>query len=103
MRARYRFDPTQGHFRVHASPTGMFSMFAHSPTFAARDFRGSMGFEGPDFDGMVLDLVVVASSLVLVDRVGADRGEIEGRMRAEVLEADASPEIRYEAASSRPE
>src|SRR4051794_1830687 len=104
MTARYRFDPTQGHFRVHASATGMFSMFAHSPTFAARDFRGSMGFEGPDFDGMVLDLVVMASSLVLVDRVSAaDRGEIEGRMRAEVLEADAYPEIRYKAAGSRPE
>ena len=104
MTARYRFDPSQSRFQVHAFATGMLSMFAHSPTFAVRNFRGSVGIEGPDFRALTLDLVVIADSLELVDRVGAgDRQEIEGRMRKEVLETARYPELRYEAAGSRSE
>jgi polyisoprenoid-binding protein YceI len=103
MTARYRFDPTQGRFLVHAFATGMLSLFAHSPTFAVRDFRGVMSFESSDFRGMTLDLTVIADSLELVGRVrDADRREIEGRMRREVLETAAYPEIRFEAGGSTP-
>jgi polyisoprenoid-binding protein YceI len=104
MTARYRFDPAQSRFQVHAFATGMLSVFAHSPTFGVRDFRGSLGFEGPDYRGMMLDLVVIADSLELEDRVGAtDRQDIEGRMRREVLEIATFPELRYEAAGSTPD
>jgi hypothetical protein len=45
-----------------------------------------------------LEVTVRASSLELVDAVPpADRAEIEGRMRQEVLETAAYPEIRFQA------
>ena len=46
---------------------------------------------------MTLDVVVKSGSLTLLDRVRpADRREIEGRMREEVLEVFAYPEIHYD-------
>ena len=36
---RYRIDPGRSRFTVQAFATGLLSAFAHSPTFAVRDFR----------------------------------------------------------------
>ena len=76
----------------------MLSVFAHSPTFAVRDFRGQVRLDDGAPGRMTLDVVVKSGSLVLLDQVRpADRSDIEGRMRSEVLEVSTYPEIRYEA------
>jgi hypothetical protein len=97
MPERCRFDPSQGRFTVRAFAAGMLSAFAHSPTFAVRDYRGEIRFEGGRIDGMALDLTVGADSLDLLDKVsGSDRREIEERMRRDVLEVAAFPAITYQ-------
>jgi polyisoprenoid-binding protein YceI len=96
MTARYRLDPGRSRFTVRAFATGPLSFFGHSPTFAVRDFSGLIGFEGGEVKGMTRELTINADSPELQDRVGdADRREIEGRMRREVLETAAFPEITY--------
>jgi polyisoprenoid-binding protein YceI len=99
MMIRYQFDPNRSQFQVQAFAAGMLSFFAHSPTFAVRDFSGGVQFEGGTVTGMRLRLVVNAGSLELLDRVRpADRAEIETRMRREVLEIATDPEIAFESA-----
>jgi polyisoprenoid-binding protein YceI len=99
MTQRYRLDSRQGRFQVQGFATGMLSVFAHSPTFAVRDYRGEVRLDDGAPGRMTLDVTVRADSLSLVDRVkDADRHEIEDRMRREVLEVTTYPEIRYEAA-----
>jgi polyisoprenoid-binding protein YceI len=99
MRTRYRLDPGHSKFTVQAFAGGLLSFFAHSPTFAVRDFAGEVDFEDDAVESMRLQLAVKAGALALVDQVkAADRVEIEGRMRGEVLETAAYPEIRFEAA-----
>lgn len=98
MTARYRLDPRQSRFTVQAFATGMLSVFAHSPTFAVQDFTGSVVFDDDTIKGMRLEIVVHAGELHLVDKVSlADRGEIESRMRGEVLETAAYPQITLQA------
>jgi polyisoprenoid-binding protein YceI len=98
MATRYRLDPARSTFTVQGFATGLLSFFAHSPTFAVRDFAGVLEFAGEAVAGLRLDLTVKADSLELVDRVKAeDRAEIERRMRTEVLETAAYPEIRFQA------
>jgi polyisoprenoid-binding protein YceI len=100
MGTRYRFDPGHSKFTVQAFAGGLLSLFAHSPSFAVRDFAGVVDFEGDAVAGLRLELTVRSDALELVDNVKpADRAEIEGRMRGEVLETAKYPEIRYEAAA----
>ncbi len=99
MGTRYRLDPVLSKFTVQAFAGGVLSLFGHSPTFAVRDFAGFVDFEGDAVAGMRLELTVQAGALQLMDGVKpTDRAEIEGRMRGEVLEAAAHPEIRFQAA-----
>jgi polyisoprenoid-binding protein YceI len=99
MTVRYRLDPGQSRFTVQAFAAGMLSFLGHSPTFAVRDFSGVVSFERGRAEEMRLELTVRADGLALVDQVrDADRREIEGTMRRDVLETAAYPEIRYEAA-----
>jgi polyisoprenoid-binding protein YceI len=101
MTARYRLDPGHGRFTVQAFATGMLSFMGHNPTFAVRDYRGEMRFDPASPDGTAVEVAVRADSLELLDKVRpADRDEIEGRMRREVLETSAYPEIRYEASEA---
>jgi polyisoprenoid-binding protein YceI len=94
---RYRFDPGSSRFTVQAFASGLLSMLGHSPTFAVRDFAGEMGLTGETFAGALLQIAVRADSLTLVDAVSpSDRAEIEGRMRREVLETAAYPEIAFQ-------
>ncbi|MGO9599586.1 MAG: YceI family protein [Isosphaeraceae bacterium] len=94
----YKLAHTDSEFRVQAFATGLLSVFAHSPTFAARDFKGVFKVDEGDPGHMSLDLEVRADSLALLDRVPlADRRDIEERMRNETLEVSAYPEIRYQA------
>jgi polyisoprenoid-binding protein YceI len=95
MPTRYCFDASQSQFRVRAFAAGMLSFLGHSPTFAVRDFGGRLTVE----NGMALELLVKADSLALTDPVGdADRREIEGTLRRDVLEVPRYPQILYEAA-----
>ncbi|HWE39181.1 MAG TPA: YceI family protein [Isosphaeraceae bacterium] len=101
MTARYRLDPGQSRFTAQAFATGLLSMLGHSPTFAVRDFSGVVGLDGPEARGLSLELTVRADSLELLDPVKpADREEIEGRMRREVLETASSPEIAFQLVES---
>ncbi len=98
---RYRIDPGRSHFTVHASATGLLSAFAHSPTFAVRDFGGELRL-GETAQRLEVDLTVDAGSLELVDRVrDSDRRDIEGRMRGEVLEVSLYRQITFRGAASR--
>jgi polyisoprenoid-binding protein YceI len=96
MTARYRVDPNTSHFEVQAFATGMLSAFAHSPTFAVSDFTGVAWLDGAGVEGLHVELTVRADSLDLLDRVKpADREEIVGRMRREVLETARFPQIVF--------
>ena len=96
MSAHYRLDPGHGRFTVQAFASGLLSFLGHSPTFAVRDFVGEMRFDPTTPSNVGLELVVRADSLALLDNVRpADRADIEGRMRGEVLETSAYPEIRF--------
>jgi polyisoprenoid-binding protein YceI len=98
---RYRIDPGRSYFTVQAFASGLLSAFAHSPTFAVRDFGGEMRL-GETADSFELDPTVIADSLELVDHVrDADRRDIEGRMRGEVLETSLYREISYRGRASR--
>jgi polyisoprenoid-binding protein YceI len=96
---RYRFDPSRSHFTAQAFAAGFLSLLGHSPTFAVRDFGGTVAFEGGKASGMRLELTVRADSLALLDQVrDADRIEIEDTMRRKVLETEVYPEIAYRSA-----
>jgi polyisoprenoid-binding protein YceI len=97
MTTHYRFDPSLSRFTVQAFASGLLSFVGHSPTFAVRQFAGAITFEGGRVEGMRVELVVRADSLELLDEVRpADRDEIEGRMRSEVLETARYPEIAFQ-------
>ena len=96
MTALYRFDPAQGRFTVQAFATGMLSMLGHSPTFAVRDYAGTVRLDGDRLEGLSVALTIRVDSLDLLDRVSAsDRAEILGRMQREVLETAAFPEVAF--------
>jgi polyisoprenoid-binding protein YceI len=98
MTARYRFDPEHSRFTVQGFAGGVLSFMAHSPTFAVRGFAGKAWFDPAPPQGPGLEVTVQADSLDLADNVRpADREEIMGRMRQEVLETAAFPAIRFEA------
>jgi polyisoprenoid-binding protein YceI len=98
---RYRIDPGLSHFTVHASATGLLSAFAHSPTFAVRDFGGELRL-GETVRSSEVEVTVDPDSLELVDHVrDSDRREIEGRMRGEVLETSVYRELSYRGGAIR--
>jgi polyisoprenoid-binding protein YceI len=97
MTARYQIDPSRSRFTVQAFAAGVLSFFAHSPTFAVREFAGQVTLDDT-VESLRLEVTVNADSLVLVDKVSAaDRQEIESRMRREVLETAAYPQIALQA------
>jgi polyisoprenoid-binding protein YceI len=94
----YRIDTTRSRFTVHAFAGGLLSFVAHSPTFAVQDYHGTVCFADDTRESGRIELSIRADSLRLQDNVKpADRQEIETRMRGEVLETAAYPEIRFEA------
>jgi polyisoprenoid-binding protein YceI len=104
MTERYRFDPGLSKFTVQAFATGLLSFLGHSPTFAVREFTGSLSFDGNPAQGLRLELTIRAGSLELLDQVKpADRREIETAMRNDVLEIANYAEIGYRAVESTAE
>ncbi len=97
MADRYKLDPRQSRFTVQAFATGMLSMFGHNPTFAVRDFSGTVRFVGDEAGGIVLELTALADSLDLIDRVKpGDRAEIMERMKRDVLETAAFSHVTFQ-------
>jgi polyisoprenoid-binding protein YceI len=97
----YRFDPPHSRFTIQAFATGLLSAFAHSPTFTVVDYSGFLSFDPVRVADMSMELTIRAESLRLEDRVSdSDRREIEGRMRSEVFDASAYPEIAFRAEQS---
>jgi polyisoprenoid-binding protein YceI len=93
---RYSLDDSQSRFTVQAFVSGALSALGHSPTFAVRAFTGEICFAAETIADASIRLKVQASSLALADSVSAkDRDEIESRMRLEVLEIAAYPEIVF--------
>jgi hypothetical protein len=87
MATQYRLDASLSRFTVQAFAAGMLSFLGHSPTFAVRDFTGTLAFPDGGPASLRLQITIRADSLALTDRVSAaDRSEIEGGMRREVLD-----------------
>jgi polyisoprenoid-binding protein YceI len=96
---RYRIAAGQSRITVRAFAGGLFSVFAHDHTIAARDFDGEVTLIPGAAEGATLRLAVRAGALAVVDQIGdADRKEIEATMRGEVLEAAKYPEIVFQSA-----
>lgn len=92
--------PALSRFSVQAFAAGMMSFLGHSPTFVVRDFSGTIGFPRDTAASLQLEMKINAAGLQLMDKVrAADREEIESRMRSEVLEIQAFPEISFAATS----
>ena len=86
MTVRYQIDPSRSCFTVQAFATGMLSVLAHSPTFAVGEFAGRITLDDT-VESLRLEITVSA----------ADRQEIESRMRREVLETAANPQVTLQA------
>jgi polyisoprenoid-binding protein YceI len=96
MTATYRFAPSQSTFTVQAFASGLLAVLGHSPTFAVGEFSGSVRFDPADPRSLAVALTVRAESLDLLDRVKpADRDDILGRARFDVLETDRFPEVAF--------
>jgi polyisoprenoid-binding protein YceI len=94
--APYRFDAGQSRFQVQAFVAGLLSFAGHSPTFAVRDFQGTMTVEGDVSQLVSLEMTIAPDSLELLDRVSdSDRKEIDRRTREEVLETRAYRDIVF--------
>lgn len=94
---RYCLDPSQSRFTAQAFPTGLLSFLGPAPTFATPELAGELWFDTTAAGGAGLRLAVRADSLRIVGDIRpADRAEIESRVRAEVLDTAAHPEIRFE-------
>jgi polyisoprenoid-binding protein YceI len=93
----YLLDPSQSRFTVQAFVRGALSALGHSPTFAIGGFSGEIRLQSDPLAGALIRLKVPADGLSLADSVSAkDREEIESRMRKEVLETAAYPEIVFQ-------
>ena len=96
MIVRYTLDIGRSRFTVQAFATGLLSSLAHNPTFAIREFAGELSFTPETMEDAAFELTARADSLTLIDAISPkDRAEIEDRMRAEVLETKAYPEIEF--------
>jgi polyisoprenoid-binding protein YceI len=101
MTPRYRFASDLSRFTVQAHAAGLLSFLGHSPTFVIRELSGTVEFEDDLIAKMKLELTVGAGSLAVTDDLkSSDRREIEDRMRAEVLETGAFPQVIFHGAAA---
>jgi polyisoprenoid-binding protein YceI len=93
---RYLLEASPSRFTVQAFARGALSALGHSPTFAIRSFTGEVSFAVETGAAASINLTIQADSLALTDSVTSkDREEIEIRMRQEVLDTAAYPEIVF--------
>jgi len=101
--ARYVIDTGISRFTARAFATGLFSSLGHSPTFAIRGYTGEAAIVAGGLEQATIRITVQSASLDLTDDVSQkDRAEIEDKMRQEVLETSAYPEIAFESSQVSP-
>jgi polyisoprenoid-binding protein YceI len=95
---RFRLVPAGSRFTVQAFAEGLLSFLGHSPTFAVRNFTGELALDRETLESGWCRVTAESASLQLLDAVSrADRIDIEGRMRQEVLQVEKYPQIIVEA------
>jgi polyisoprenoid-binding protein YceI len=98
-RAVYVIDARRSRFTVQAFAAGMLSAMGHNPTIGIRIFSGEAEFNPDTPEANGFRLTIQSSSLSVQDDISdKDRREIERVMKADVLEVEKFPEIRYETA-----
>jgi polyisoprenoid-binding protein YceI len=99
-RALFVIDAKRSRFTVQAFATGILSAMGHNPRIAIRLFSGEVGFDSDAPEAGSFRLTIQSSSLAVQDDISEkDRREIERVMKAEVLEIDKYPEIRFESSA----
>jgi polyisoprenoid-binding protein YceI len=97
MNDRYVINNTVSRFTVQAFASGFLSAFGHDPKIAIRDLKGEIHFDPAHIEKSTMHLVIRADSLSVTDNISdKDRRDIEGDMRAKVLETDKYPEIIFD-------
>jgi polyisoprenoid-binding protein YceI len=100
---RYRIDVGKSRFTVRAFATGLFSSLGHNPTLAIREYAGEATFSPENLEQASVRFTVQSASLTVTDDISQkDRTELENRMRQEVLETAAYPEIIFESSKISP-
>lgn len=98
--AAYVIDVRRSRFTVQAFAAGILSAMGHNPTIGIRAFSGGAKFNPEKLEASGIRLTIQSSSLAVQDDISdKDRREIERVMKAEVLEVEKYPEIRYETTS----
>lgn len=95
--AVYAIDARRSRFTVQAFAAGILSAMGHNPTIGIRTFSGEAEFNSDTLEASGFRLTIQSS---LQDDISdKDRREIERVMKADVLEVEKYPEIRYETTS----
>lgn len=94
---RYVINNMVSRFTVQAFASGFLSAFGHDPKIAIRDLKGEIHFDPAHIEKSTMHLAIRADSLSVTDNISdKDRRDIEGDMRAKVLETDKYPEIVFD-------
>jgi polyisoprenoid-binding protein YceI len=94
---RYQIDPSPSRLTIKVTASGMLSAMGHNPTIAARSFSGEATVAPGTLDGASLRVAAKPDSLEVTDDVSQkDKGEIETKMKEEVLETSRFPEITFQ-------
>jgi polyisoprenoid-binding protein YceI len=93
---RFRIDPGQSRFTARVTAAGLLSFLGHSPTFAVREFAGTVAFVDDRIANLEVHLSARVGALEGTDYVSApDRRQIEERMRSDVLDVPHHPEVEF--------
>jgi len=99
----YSINPGLSHFTVRAFASGMLSSLGHNPTIAIRGYKGEAVFASANLQEASVRISIPADLLEVADDVSQkDRTEIETRLKQEVLETSAYPEIIFESSQVTP-
>jgi polyisoprenoid-binding protein YceI len=93
---RYRLEPRESRFTVHAFAEGLLSVFGHDPVIAVKELSGEFRFLPDTFESASLRITIDANGLKVVNDVNEkDRNEIERTMYEQVLETLKYPQIEF--------
>src|SRR3984957_1924017 len=100
---RYSIDAAKSRFTARAFATGLLSAMGHNPTLAIREYTGEATFSPGNLEQATIRFTVQSASLTVTDDITQkDRTELENKMRQEVLETTAYPEIIFESSKISP-
>jgi len=99
----YSIDVAKSRFTARAFATGLLSAMGHNPTLAIREYTGEAMIPSGNLEQASLRVTVQSASLTVTDDMSQkDRTELENKMRQEVLETSAYPEIVFESSKISP-